>query len=405
MPASNETVEALAQANPSLHRHLFGKQPKRMLALDGGGVLGVIEIAFLEQIEQVLRDRARNPRLVLSDYFDLIGGTSTGAIIATALALGMSANEVKKLYFDFGPAIFKRPLLSAPGFAPQFNAQPLAAKLKGVLGDRELQSADLRTGLAIVAKRVDTGSPWVITNNPLSKYWEDVAPDRAKGTNGHIGNKRYLLRDLVRASSAAPFFFKPAELQIVEGEKPGWFVDGGMSPHNNPALQLLMLAGIKAYGFHWPVGKDDLLLISCGCGWVRPRIPGGSAARMPAAELAIKTLRSLIWDAHVNTMQILQWISEPRLPWEINSEVGTLSGETLGSDRDGGEMLRFQRYDIKLEPKWLKEWTGEVLTDAEAEKLNNFVDPAIMDRVYQLAHTCATKQVMAEDFPPLFDPR
>ena len=53
--------------------------PKRALALSGGGTLGVIEIAFLEKIEAVLRDRFRKPDLRLCEYFDLFGGTSTGA--------------------------------------------------------------------------------------------------------------------------------------------------------------------------------------------------------------------------------------------------------------------------------------------------------------------------------------
>ena len=79
----NETVEhrrqradrILTQSNPALRHHLFGHHPKRVLALDGGGVLGIIEIAFLEKIEELLRARTNNARLVLADYFDLVGGT------------------------------------------------------------------------------------------------------------------------------------------------------------------------------------------------------------------------------------------------------------------------------------------------------------------------------------------
>src|ERR1700730_2782186 len=64
--------------------HYFGPGPKRMLCLDGGGVRGVITVAFLERIEQVLSEReGRNIRL--GDWFDLVGGTSTGAVIAGAL--------------------------------------------------------------------------------------------------------------------------------------------------------------------------------------------------------------------------------------------------------------------------------------------------------------------------------
>ena len=69
-------------------------RPKRMLSLDGGGMRGVLSLEVLAAIEARLRDRFRNPRLVLADYFDYIAGTSTGAIIATALALGNSVEQV-----------------------------------------------------------------------------------------------------------------------------------------------------------------------------------------------------------------------------------------------------------------------------------------------------------------------
>ena len=256
-------LDTLADINPSLHKHLTSERPKRMLALDGRGVLGVMEIAFIERIEALLREKYNDPQLSLADHFDIIGGTSTGAIIATALALGKSTAEIKDLYFNMVGDIFKRPLLSVPGLAPKFDGRILANKLRSELGERELQSSDLKTGLAIISKRMDTGSPWVLTNNPASAYWED---------GDYIGNKRYKLRDIVRASTAAPFYYSPKPIKIVENEPPGLFVDGGLTPHNSPSLLLLMLANIEGYGFHWPIGKDNILLISIGCGWLRPRI-------------------------------------------------------------------------------------------------------------------------------------
>ena len=84
--------------------HLFGPGPKRILALDGGGVRGIISLAFLERIEALLAARAGRearrgggpaaPPFRLGDYFDLIGGTSTGSLIATGLALGFSVGQL-----------------------------------------------------------------------------------------------------------------------------------------------------------------------------------------------------------------------------------------------------------------------------------------------------------------------
>jgi len=66
--------------------HLFSKRPKRILALDGGGVRGAISVAFLKRIEEIL-DKEVGREVRLGDWFDLVGGTSTGAIVAGAVAL------------------------------------------------------------------------------------------------------------------------------------------------------------------------------------------------------------------------------------------------------------------------------------------------------------------------------
>src|SRR6516164_2056146 len=89
-------------------RHLFCPGPKRILALDGGGVRGAVAVAFLERIEEVLFERL-GERVNLCNWFDLIGGTSTGAIIAGALAMGFTAADIKRFYFELAPKVFKRP--------------------------------------------------------------------------------------------------------------------------------------------------------------------------------------------------------------------------------------------------------------------------------------------------------
>src|SRR6185503_11369948 len=80
---------------------------KRILALDGGGVKGVFTLGMLKVLEDELRRRAHGDAAFrLCDYYDLIGGTSTGAIIATALALGLSVDELIELYMHLGPEVF-----------------------------------------------------------------------------------------------------------------------------------------------------------------------------------------------------------------------------------------------------------------------------------------------------------
>src|SRR3954453_10390136 len=86
--------------------------PYRLLALDGGGIRGVMTLAILARIEAMLRRAlGKGEGFRLSHWFDYIGGTSTGAIIAAGLARGMSVAELVSLYDALGPRMFKKPLL------------------------------------------------------------------------------------------------------------------------------------------------------------------------------------------------------------------------------------------------------------------------------------------------------
>ena len=82
--------------------------PRKLLALDGGGIRGVITLEILAEIERQLEKKlGRGDDFVLADYFDYIAGTSTGAIIGTCLALGMRVEEVARFYKESGPAMFE----------------------------------------------------------------------------------------------------------------------------------------------------------------------------------------------------------------------------------------------------------------------------------------------------------
>jgi patatin-like phospholipase/acyl hydrolase len=92
----------------TLEEHLFGDGPKRMLALDGGGIRGAVTLEYLLRIENILSERyGGDPDFRLCDYFDLIGGTSTGSVIAAGLALGYSAREVIDVYRALAERVFR----------------------------------------------------------------------------------------------------------------------------------------------------------------------------------------------------------------------------------------------------------------------------------------------------------
>src|SRR5215475_10161032 len=94
----------------SLFEHLSADTgPKRILSLDGGGVKGILTLGMLKPLEEELRRRAGGAgSFRLSDYYDLIGGTSTGSIIAANLALGLSIDQLIDLYLSLGPDVFGR---------------------------------------------------------------------------------------------------------------------------------------------------------------------------------------------------------------------------------------------------------------------------------------------------------
>lgn len=340
---------------------IFGPGPKHILAIDGGGVRGLIALAYLERIERWLR-QTFGDGMRLSDAFDLIGGTSTGALIATGVSLGMEAGELISTYLSLSRRVFRGGRWHGGAFVPKFRTKPLLRAIRARVGDETLGSDKLRTGLAIVAKRLDSGSVWVFHNNPKGKYFG------AEGqSSSFVSNKDLPLAQLLRASAAAPTFFAPEDITIAPGVQ-GRFVDGGVSPYNNPALLLLMLATVKGYGFNWPTGVERLSIISLGTG-IEPIAPEQTRSMLSAA-LAVQSLKSVLQDASWQTQTILQWLGDTLDPWEIDSEIGDLSADQLGPE----PLFRYIRCNVMLEQRWLADNLDIALSERELKAL------ALLDR-------------------------
>ena len=116
---------------------------KTILALDGGGVRGVISIAFLERIEALFAAHEGAP-VRLADRFDLVGGTSTGAIIATGLALGKTTADLKDIYYRLAPHAFRRSRFRIPLLQPKFDVTGLRREIEAIVGEQTLDSGELR---------------------------------------------------------------------------------------------------------------------------------------------------------------------------------------------------------------------------------------------------------------------
>jgi len=96
----------------SLMERIEREGPKKLLAVDGGGIRGVLALEVLQGIEDLLRAKSGRPDFRLADYFDYIAGTSTGGIIAAGLSMGMSVGEILKFYQEAGAQMFVKANLS-----------------------------------------------------------------------------------------------------------------------------------------------------------------------------------------------------------------------------------------------------------------------------------------------------
>jgi hypothetical protein len=387
----------MAVPHVSRDQHLFGAGPKRILALDGGGVRGALTLSYLEQMETMLRQRAGgDPDFRLSDYFDLIGGTSTGSIIATGLALGFPVEKLQKLYRSLAATVFDKPPYRFGVLVPKFGRQPLIDALVEHFEDRTLGHPDLRTGLMIMTKRLDTGSPWPLHNNPRGKYFEERPNSRA------IANKHFLLSEIVRASTAAPHYFEPERLHVGTDQGQfidGGFVDGGVSPFNNPSLQLVMLATLEGYRLQWPLGTDKLLVVSVGTGDGEERLSADDVMDAASAKNAVRSLTALMTDCDALVQTMMQWLGESPTRRVIDSEIGDLKNDTVAAQK----WFSYVRYNVTLDGPWLRKQVQFDITDADAAKLRAMDDPGNVTLLERVGAAAARVQLQPDHFPAAFD--
>jgi hypothetical protein len=206
-----------------------------------------------------------------------------------------------------------------------------------------------------------------------------------------------LLTDILRASTAAPNYFGPEFIEVSPNVR-GLFVDGGVSPYNNPALLLVMLATIKGYGFRWPLGEDRLLLMSVGTGSPRSVPKWGSHTSAPPVFHAIESLTSMIQDASWATQTLLQWMSATPTPWRIDTEIGDLCDDHLA----GLPLLHYLRYDAPLTAESLEK-LGFPTQPEELELLKKMDEPGAAPRLIEIGRRAAETCIQPEHLPVGFD--
>lgn len=234
------------------------KNVRRILAIDGGGIKGVIPAAFLSTIESVTGKR-------ILDHFDLIAGTSTGGIIALGLGLGLSAEEILGFYEADGPRIFaqeekhsklaktigllKRKLrCGRQFFLPKYDAHTLRSSLEKVFGDRILGASQTRLLIPAFDRQRREIHVFKTAHHP--RFGIDW---------------RERVVDVALATAAAPTYLPGHQLDSGVS-----LLDGGIWA-NNPAG----LAVVEAMSsLTW--SNDDLYVLSIGCSEEALSIPKNS---------------------------------------------------------------------------------------------------------------------------------
>jgi hypothetical protein len=289
---------------------------KTLLSVDGGGIRGIIPLACLVRLESHLGGYC-------NQVFDMIGGTSTGAIIAAGLALGVSARGLLALYRRFAEQAFNRlpwwQVMANLG-NHRYSSDFVAAMLDEIGADRPLNS--LPIDVVITAKNTRTGrTDFFVRDHPSNaQQWGTMS-----------------LKDAVLASIAAPTYF-PAHSATVLGNEHTW-VDGGVGVAGNPCYQVAVEA-LHYSGGVYPEG--DTRLYAFGTGRAPHQI---DAQRANLLQWGLWTLNEILddaaeWQSYVTRLEYdaTHRLAFRRYQIDLADDIMQLLGVQVPPGRDIGEV-------------------------------------------------------------------
>jgi patatin-like phospholipase/acyl hydrolase len=223
--------------------------PQRyLLSIDSGGIRGIIPTIALIKLERTTGKLTR-------DIFSFVAGTSTGAIIAAAIAAGVPATRILEFYTNRTKEIFNRSPLNIPKlilFGYRYSThhlRDLIAEALGPAGTWRLNDSPI--DILLTAKRISDGMPWYfVRDHPVNS-----------GCTGRLG-----LVDCTTASAAAPTYFEPWTISEAATPAPcetvGTLVDGAVGVTGNPVYQ----ACIEAFEYTPDYRPEETITVSLGTG-------------------------------------------------------------------------------------------------------------------------------------------
>lgn len=280
-------------------RTFVSENKRKLLSIDGGGMKGIIALSMLKYLE----DQSGK---ATHEIFDMVSGTSTGAIIATGLAMGMSATEILDIYMKDLAPLFKKSIFSKgytlvrSGFNHMYNIQPFVDIFKPYVEDATIGDVT-DMDILITTKDTRTGNTYFMTNI-------------GAGANTF---KHVKLSDAVQASVSAPIFFPP---------KQGNFIDGGIGAYSNSSFALANEAMVyigEEYGYV----DGKVILVSLGNGYQSNTLDDGMARKMNPFSWLRYILREYDDDAQLQQTYATSIAYKDRIDvrrYNVNLDIETL---------------------------------------------------------------------------------
>ena len=258
-------------------------QVTRILTLDGGGIRGLISALWLEALDQRLAAAGKGG---LRERFDLIVGSSTGAIIAAGLCTGVAPRDMADLYERFGKDVF-------PGGAERLWSRVTRSFTQGLSAPRyspkglekALQRVFGETTLAAVSPRLMAVAYDTVTRDPL--FFKSFKPE-------HAGVPVW---EVCRAATAAPTYF-PAHLATIERRRRA-LIDGGVVANNPTACAIA-----EAVRLNGDARLDKLVVLSVGTGQATRPISEREATHWGALEWAIPII-DVLFDGSADSVDYI----------------------------------------------------------------------------------------------------
>ncbi len=320
---------------------------KAILTLDGGGMRGILTIQLIKKLEEIAG-------IPCYELFDMVAGTSTGAIIAGLIATGHTALQIEDLYTSLVTEVFdKRCLGDRYINPPKFSKDKYRENLHKLIGNISLQDASSKTDIDLL-----------ITSQDLSAAEETFFTCFKQMDNTYYGTyKDVLLRAAMEATMSAPTYFYPLER----------FVDGGTTTYNNPSLA----AFIEAISYSFPKDSgyksnyqlNEISLFSFGTGISRQFIQPNKTIHPPGIPL-------MFW---------LNWIMTATGQDASAMQVDTFRSPIIN------KIIDYRRFQISIDPasikkipdtdsldekkyktKWLHELGEDVLGNIDMSDITRF---------------------------------